>query len=284
MLGRIIVPVRGDGMAERVLAHAAVLAHRHKAHIVVTHCRASPEDMMPYSTLMPSFARETILTQAAELADQEEKAVREKLHEFAVSLDLAETNQHDGTRATVSFVEEFGRMADVVKHNGRLADLIVLPRPDRDRNLGVNSLKSALFQTGRPVLMCPPVDTVDPDFGSRVALGWNGSLEASRMVALSLDLMHAADKVAILAGGKTEPHRSTAEELRDYLAIRGIAAEIHRFEAKRPGAALVAKAGEIGASMLMMGAYGHSHERETIFGGNTKVVVENADIPVLLAH
>jgi nucleotide-binding universal stress UspA family protein len=33
-----------------------------------------------------------------------------------------------------------------------------------------------------------------------------------------------------------------------------------------------------------MGAYGHSHERETLFGGNTQTVVDHAEIPVLLAH
>jgi hypothetical protein len=138
------------------------LAHRHKAHVVVAHCRAKPDDMMPYSTLLPAFARETILSQAAELADQEEEALREALHETARPLDLAETDTPDGTRATVQFIEEFGRMGDIIKHHGRLADLIVAAKPNRDRNLGTNALKSALFQTGRPVLMCPPSDTSRP--------------------------------------------------------------------------------------------------------------------------
>ena len=48
---------------------------------------------------------------------------------------------------------------DVIKRHGRLADLVAVAKPDRDRNLGVNTLKSALFNTGRPVLLCPPADT-----------------------------------------------------------------------------------------------------------------------------
>ena len=47
MLSRILVPVRGDGMGEVVLSHAAALAHRHSAHIVVAHCRPQPEEMLP---------------------------------------------------------------------------------------------------------------------------------------------------------------------------------------------------------------------------------------------
>lgn len=284
MLARILVPVRGDGMGETVIRHAAALAHRHKAHVVVAHCRARPEDMIPYSTLLPAFARETITRQAAELADQEEQALRAALHETARALDLDEATPPDGTRATVQFIEEFGRMPDIIRHHGRLADLVVAARPNRDRNLGTNTLKSALFQTGRPVLMAPPADSVAPDFASHVAVAWNGSLEAARAVALTHDLVAAADKVTILAGGSGEPHGATSDELVQYYRLRGIRADIHRFEARKPGAALLEKCREIGAGLLVMGAYGQSHERETLFGGNTQTVVDQADMPVVMAH
>ena len=284
MLAKILVPVRGDGMAETVMRHAAALARRHTAHVVVAHCRAKPDEMMPYSTLLPAFARDTILSQAAELADQEEEALREALHQTALTLDLHETDVPDGSRATVTFIEEFGRMGDIVKHHGRLADLIVAAKPNRDRNLGTNALKTALFQTGRPVLMCPPCETIAADFGRHVAVGWNGSLEAGRTVGLTTDLITAAERVTILSAGSGEPHGATAEELAEYYRLRGIATKIERFEARKPGAALLEKTAAVGASLLVMGAYGHSHERETLFGGNTQTVVDEAEIPVVMAH
>jgi nucleotide-binding universal stress UspA family protein len=231
--------------------------------------------MIPYSTLLPTFARDTIMSQAAELADQEEEALREALHE---------TDAPDGTCATVQFIEEFGRMTDIIKHHGRLADIVVTAKPNRDRNLGTNALKSALFQTGRPVLMCPPSTEISSDFSKHVAVGWNGSLEAARSVALTLDLIAAAERVTILAAGSGEPHGATAEELRDYYRLRGIDADINRFDARKPGAALLEKSRDLGAGMLVMGAYGHSHERETLFGGNTQTVVDEAEIPVIMAH
>lgn len=284
MLSRILVPVRGDGMGEVVLSHAAVLAHRHKAHIVVAHCRPSPEAMFPYSRALPSFARETFLKQAAELSDQEEAGLRDKLHEVALSRDLQETNRPDGSRASIEYVEETGRMMDVVRHNGRLADLIVVAKPDRDRNLGTNTLKAGLFQTGRPVLMCPPASEAPKDFGAHIALAWNGSLEAARMVALTLDLAEAADEVTVLCGGKGVPHGATTEELVAYYALRGVTARINRFDAKNPGSMLLEKAREAGAEMLLMGAYGVSHERETLLGGNTQAVVDKAEMAVVMAH
>lgn len=284
MLSKIVVPVRGDGMTEAVLGHAAALALRHEAHIVVAHCRSRTEDLMPYSRQLPAFARETLTEQARELADQQEQGLRDQLHTIAMSLGLKETNAPSQGTASVEFVEEYGLMADVIKHIGRLSDLIVVGKPDRDRNLGANSLKSALFRTGRPVLMCPKRQNVQPNFGGHITVAWNGSLEASRAVASTLDIAKVADGVTILSGGKGEPHGATAEELVAYYQLRGITAEIHHFEAENPAEALLQKTSDLGATMLVMGAYGHNHERETLFGGNTQAVVDKAEIPVLLVH
>lgn len=284
MLSRILVPVRGDGMGEVVLSHAAVLAHRHNAHIVVAHCRPQPEEMLPYSKALPAFARRTLLEQAVELSNREEEGLREKLHEVALALDLTETDSPDGSHASVQYIEETGRMMDVVRHQGRLVDLVVVAKPNRDRNLGTNTLKAGLFQTGRPVLMCPPESTPAKDFGGRIAIGWNGSLEAARMVGVTLDLAKAAEEITILSGGKGEPHGATTEELIGYYKLKGISARVHRFEDENPGAVLVDKAHEVGAQILMMGAYSVSHERETLLGGNTQSVVDRSDMPVVMAH
>lgn len=284
MLRKIIVPVRGDGMLETVLGHATALARHHGAHIVVAHCRKRSEDTRPYSRSLPAFARATFLTQSEELADQEEQAVREQLHSFAVSLDIKETDAPVPGEASIEFVEEYGKMADIITHNGRLADLVVVAKPDRDRNIGTNALKSALYETGSPVLMCPPSAQVAPEFGTHIAIAWNGSLEASRAVAMTQDIARAAQTVTILTGGKGEPHGATAEELVEYFRMRGVTASIHRFEARKPGAELLKKTTEVGANLLVMGAFGHNHERGTLFGGNTQAIVDNAEFPVVLVH
>ncbi len=72
MPSKIIFPVRGDGMTETVLGHAAALASHNNAHIVVAHCRSRTKDLMPYSIQLSAFVRDTIAEQARELADQQE--------------------------------------------------------------------------------------------------------------------------------------------------------------------------------------------------------------------
>jgi len=284
VLDKILVPVRGDGKGDNVLAHAAALAQRFGSHIVVAHCRARPEDLMPFGVPLPSFVRDQLLKQSYDLADEVEQGLRAELHALAMSLGLSETDPPHGGSATISFVEQTGRMVDVIKTHGRLADLIAVPKPDRDRNIGVNSLKTALFRTGRPVLMCPHQDNIPADIGAHLTIGWNGSMEAARAVALTLPLIAGAEKVTILSSGQDEPNGAMTSDLVEYLALRNVKAEVSTFNSRNPGKGLLDETRAVGATLLVMGAYGDSHERETLFGGNTQTVVDEATLPVVMVH
>lgn len=285
MIGKIVIPVRGDGKGNNVLAHAAAIARRFAAHIVVTHCRARPEDLMPFGVPIPAFLREQLTKQAVEVADQEEQGLRNEFEQLAGALGLAITGGPDGSGPSASWIEEPGRQVDIIKRHGRLADLIAVAKPDRDRNLGANTLKSALFHTGRPVMMCPPSETPPTVLGERIAIAWNGSTEASRAVALTMSLIEKASEVTILTAGKDDVHGATSDDLVAYLAIRGVKAGIEQFTPKRKiGEALLEQSAEAGADLMIMGAYGDSHEHETIFGGNTQIVVDTATVPVILVH
>lgn len=282
-LRTITLPVRGDGKGNNVLAHAVVLAKRFDAHITVLHCRARPNDMMPFGVPIPRMMRDQLMESATKLADEEEQALHTEFSALIKTMEIEERGPVSGT-PSASWQEAAGRQIDVLKHHGRLADLICVAKPDRDRNLGSNTLKAALFASGRPVLMCPPREDIPLTLGQHVAIGWNGSIEAARAVALSMPLIEGADKVTILSAGE-EIHGATCEDLIAYLALAGVHASLDRFEAKGSiGRALLEHTVSSGADMLIMGAYGDSHERETVFGGNTQVVVDQAMIPVILVH
>ncbi len=285
MIRKILVPVRGDGKGDNVLAHAAALAHRFSAHIEVTHCRPRPEDLIPFGVPIPEALRRQLVQNTYTLADQEEQGLKDEVHALSAKLDLDDTGQNIGDRATVSFVEEVGRQVDVIKRHGRLADVIAVAKPDRDRNLGTNTLKAALFHSGRPVLMCPPTDTPPPVLGKSVAIAWNGSSESARALAQAMRLITTADKVAILTTGEDAGPGTAADDLVAYLRLHKVAPEVVNFTASRSiGQDLLAKSAEIGADTMIMGAYGDSHERETLFGGNTQTIVDRGNMPVWLSH
>ena len=134
------------------------------------------------------------------------------------------------------------------------------------------------------MLICPGQRQPDETFAQHVAVGWNGSLPAARAVASSLDVVQSAKRVSILTGGKVQSHGPTVDELVAYYAMRGIKAEIVPFEEKDAATGLLKGCERIGASLLVIGAYSHSHETEMLFGGNTERIVDNTEMPILMAH
>lgn len=283
MIRKILVPVRGDGKGDNTIAHAAALAQGTESHIVIVHCRPRPQDMLPFGIYVPDLLRKQLMKHASELADVEEEGLKDELRALAERLGLNLGEMPDG-RPRCTWVEEAGRQVDVIPRHGRLADVIVVPQPDVDRNLGVNTLKAALFHTGRPVLMVPNGVAPPGKLGRKVTLAWNGSLEAARAVTMTLPLLRETESVTILSTG-AEQKAVTARDLSDYLRAHEVDSTIHRFEKDRRLAAnLLAISRDLEADTLIMGAYGDSHEHETVFGGNTQHVVDKARMPVIFVH
>jgi nucleotide-binding universal stress UspA family protein len=139
----------------------------------------------------------------------------------------------------------------------------------------------ALFHAGKLVLLCPPLP-VGPSLGAHIAVAWNGSTEAARLVTTAMPLLQQADQVSILQVADGSPELS-AEDLKDYLAWWQIEAGIHEFAHQRHiGEELYTNAKAIGADVMLMGAYGHARSREIILGGASREVIEGTDLPVLL--
>jgi nucleotide-binding universal stress UspA family protein len=284
VIRKILVPVRGDGKGDNVLAHAAVLAKRFNAHVVVTHCRPRPQDMLPYGVPVPGFLKEQLQQQAAELGELVADSLESEFKELVGRMGLTVSPHPIQGKATAMWVEEAGRQVEIIKRHGRLADLICVAQPDSNGMLGVNSLKAALFHTGRPALMCPEAKTVPDTLGSHIAVAWNGSTEAARAVALSRGLLEGADRITILSGGE-EVYGTRAEDLVDYLRTCNLESAIERFpRTGNVGRELLARAKSAGADLMVMGAYGDNYEKEVMFGGNTQQVIESADIPIVMVH
>lgn len=286
-IAKILVPVRGDGKGENVLAHAAAVARRHNSHIEAVHCRARPDDLIPYGVVVTRGLREQIARHAKEVGDAEEASLRKLfdalMNRFGLEI-VPEGTVPPRDHATARWWEEDGRQIDVIKSHGRLADLVAVAKPDRDRGLGFNTLNAGLFNTGRPVLVCPPADKAPEVLGKRIAIAWNGSTEAARAVALALPLIQAADEVVILDGGVGD-HGASGDELLGYLEIRGVSARRQPIEGgDNPGRAILAAAKQAGADLLVMGAYSRSRELEAVFGGATQHVIDRCTIPVVMVH
>ena len=82
------------------------------------------------------------------------------------------------------------------------------------------------------------------------------------------------------------PEEDPGSRLADYLTRHGIQTTVARVQSHgRPIAqALQEHAREIGADMLVMGAFGHSRIRDFVLGGATSGILRQLELPVLLSH
>lgn len=282
---RIFVPIRNDGKGENVLDHALALAGK-TGHIEAVHCRPAPDDLMPFGVSVPAILREQISKSGDDLAEAEEQQITEQFEEYIKVKKLTRVDvgqPHPKSKLSATWRIERGKQASIVSARGRLADVVAVARPDRDRAVGRNTLEAALVNTGSLVMMCPPLSTPEK-IGSNIAVAWNGSREAARAVSLAMPLLVAASSVTVMtmAGDKLE---LTGEHLLNFLSDHDIKATHTEIRAgSNVGKALLEGANSVDADCLLMGAYGSSRGREMVFGGATQYVVDYADIPVLMAH
>ena len=123
--------------------------------------------------------------------------------------------------------------------------------------------------------------------GRNIAIAWNGSAEAGRAVAVALPLLARAGSVTILSVAEDDRTRELpAGELSAYLAWHGITARSRTLPGatSHAGEALMAECRDVGADLLVMGAYTHSRLRQLILGGVTRHVLHHAALACLMCH
>ncbi|MEM8853077.1 MAG: universal stress protein [Pseudomonadota bacterium] len=179
--------------------------------------------------------------------------------------------------------------ADVVRQLS-LCDLIVFGAEAGSSDLSDASIAgTALFSTGRPLLMVRPKKGDAPSWtGKTCALAWNDSPEAIRAVTGARDLIRTASKVHVLVTHERSRADDAPENtvVLDYLGSHGVTAEFHAVMrgSGAAAAAVLQQAKVLGCDYLVMGAYGHTVFREMLLGGFTAYMLEEAEMPLVLAH
>ncbi len=166
---------------------------------------------------------------------------------------------------------------------GRVYDITVLGRPG-NQGARMTALEAALFDSGRPVLMAPPVPL--RTFGETVLIHWNASTETARCMLFAMPLLRRARRVSLIAvEGAISPGPSVGDAVA-YLEANGVTAGQKTVTGKssRPGEAILAEAAALGADLLIKGAYTQSRLRQMIFGGATSHILSAAELPVFFAH
>jgi nucleotide-binding universal stress UspA family protein len=176
-------------------------------------------------------------------------------------------------------------LALTLGERGRIFDLIVVGRSDDALKVpDTPVMESALFDSGKPVLIAPQ-DAPKP-IGNTVLIAWNGASESARAVTYALPFLHAAGEVLVLEVEGGSVVGPDAQNLRTYLTRHGISSQCKTVaqDGAEPGQVILDEAASFGADLIVKGAYTHSRLRQMIFGGATKHLLAASPIPLLMAH
>jgi nucleotide-binding universal stress UspA family protein len=171
------------------------------------------------------------------------------------------------------------------------ADLAILGQYSRDEASEATWLRpdDVMVNIGRPVLLVPYAGTFE-HVGRRVLVAWNGTREANRALHDALPLIVGAEAVTVMHVGRQQDDldrdRPWLERIVRHLQRHGINAQAE--ESPRGSIAisdaLLSRAADLGADMIVAGAYHHSQLRETLLGGVSRGLLDHMTVPVLMSH
>lgn len=263
-----LVHAADDAGMESRLQSALDLARATSGHVQL-HINTP---MQRFVTLDP-FGGAFLVGEALQQAQENEDALVEHLSGKLGDEDVAwgiETSTNEPVDALVSA----GRLADcIVVSLGEAGK--VSPGPD----------VGALAVSARCPVLALPLGTPRLRLDGPVMVAWDGSFEAAHALRAAVPLLALAASVTLVTIKEKEAGFPPTEAL-SYLSRHGIYAELVEKERERLTVEEMLEqcAKALGAELIVLGAYGQSRFRETLFGGVTRYLIDQGRFPLLLVH
>jgi nucleotide-binding universal stress UspA family protein len=286
-LSDMLVCLDATGASEGRLRLAARLAREHGAHLtgvcaVVDSAEELFEPREPFGAGAPSggvglMERNVAATVPRGIvqAEQIEQQFRDTLRTLAINGDWYPIDGPD-TAELQALAKSF--------------DLAVLGQYSHEsRSRTSFRPEEIVVACGRPVLIVPYAGKF-ATVGDHVLIAWDSTREAARALNDALPLLAGARTVTVMTvlahpGEFERPHPGLQRAVR-HLQRHGIPA---RPEQEMRGDlavsdVLLSRAADLGADMIVAGAYHHSQLREALLGGVSRELLQHMTVPLLMSH
>jgi nucleotide-binding universal stress UspA family protein len=185
---------------------------------------------------------------------------------------------------------EAAYLPNALAHAALTCDAILLGDDLRDNGqLFGDVVRAALFRAPAGVMVnwMKSTAAIQP---KSVFLAWKAGIPSSRAVHAALPMLRSAEEVTVaLIDPVTTRHRdgdNPGSDVAAWLNHQGCKVTVQQYPSggEEIGTVMLKRAKETGADMIVMGAYDHSRLREVVFGGTTRMLIEQRDCPVFLCH
>lgn len=185
---------------------------------------------------------------------------------------------------------EFAWADEDIAERARYADLVLVgAQAARNEELRRRVVDGALFQSPTPVLINSSNKRL-PDVPKVVLLAWDSSEEAARAARQSIDFLQVAGTVHVTLVDPPAPRAPGKEErganIAAFLGRHGVRVAVDCVSSggRTVEEILRKHAADIGAEMIVMGAYSHPRLEQRLFGGVTQSMLKDLHLPLFLAH
>jgi nucleotide-binding universal stress UspA family protein len=267
-LNDILVCLDGTDAGAQRLKLAAAIAAQHHAHLVAVY-------ILREEANGTAFRLADEVTDGADRAGASEERFRECLR-----LNGLEGSWHLFDGADTAGLVALAKSVDLVvvgQYSRELGGKAAF-RPD-----------DIALACGRPLLIVPYAGEFTT-IGGRVLVAWDDTREATRALHDALPLLGAAESVTVLTVLAQEKQfdgaRAATDRVVRHLAHHGVPARAE--ESLRGDLAvsdvLLSRAADLGADLMVAGAYHHSQWREALIGGVSRELMQHMTLPLLVSH
>ena len=276
----ILVHLNNEGRVARLMGAAMQLALPANSHVTGLFVVPAAPAKSPLLPMISGGAIQSAIDAYRKAGESIRTAFDEATKGQPV---VAEWRLHQGKRT--------GYVEAVLDH-ARSADIVVAAQKESDWDYAdmFDVPDWLAMGCGRPVLIVPKAGALD-SIGERIVVAWNNSRESARAVFDALPVLQKAQAVTILSVEESAKPEVTSEiagaEIGATLARHGVKVEVQQVKPGARGDAgieLLAQVAAHRADLLVMGCFGRSRLREFVLGGASRHVLQNATVPVLMAH
>lgn len=273
----LIVFIEEEAGRNNRLEFAAAIAERWNAHLIVTFV-ARQLGLSPSNCFAIGAGLKAMLQQ----------------HQAEIKRTEAQTRQFfeklvSGRQLTSEWRLSENETGEALMLHARHASLsIVGPLPRlSDPTTTLSLSEEIIFASGRPSLLLPldwPVDRL----ARRIVIGWNGSREATKAITAAMPFLIDAESVHLVVIPEKKARNLFGDDpgmdISRHLARHDVPVVLEQCTGNDAGAVLLERSRALEADMLVMGAYGRSKASEFIFGGATRTLLGNSEVPILLTR
>jgi nucleotide-binding universal stress UspA family protein len=279
----ILVLLNGTNRTQQLLDAASAMARQFDAHVIGLYVLPAAQVYSDVGMLATPMLFEAYRNLFKSKLDEVRKKFEARVKQDGLKAEW---------RVVDSNYPDIAGSAIVHSHG---AELVIACQIDRgpDEDIERDLVVRLVMESGRPVLIIPKQGHFAPrgeGIAEKAIVGINGTKESSRAMFDALPLLQLVKETRLVWVDPYTQNREAggvpgAEEAA-VLSRHGIkaVAEPMMTDGRNAGEALLMRANDLGADLLVMGAYAHSRMREFVFGGATRYVLEHMTIPVLMSH